>query len=271
MNQNLKPVAPNVYLLEQDFYMPQLHRNRRIWIYLPSEYYHTQNRYEVLYMQDGQNLFQTNTSAFGEWGIDRTLHKLETKGNQGIIVVGIDNGGQHRANEYAPWNRAKLGGGEGLHYSQFIAHTLKNYIDEHFRTKPEREFTAIGGSSMGGLISFYTGLKYSEVFSKLAILSPSFWFNRQIFDWIKQQPKSYHATICMVGSRTESYGMERDISNMYWILRNMGYDEMELAFQIRNKGKHNEKFWGREFSFVFQSLFKDNMIESNAKGKLILH
>jgi predicted alpha/beta superfamily hydrolase len=271
MNQNLKAITPNVYLLDQNFFMPQLNRNRRIWVYLPSSYHQTQERYGVLYMQDGQNLFQTHTSAFGDWGIDKTLTKLENKGNKNIIVVGIDNGGEHRANEYAPWNRPKLGGGEGLHYSQFVAHTLKNYIDEHFRTKPEREHTGIGGSSMGGLISFYAGLKYPEIFSQLAILSPSFWFNRQIFEWVKEHPKRYETTICMIGSRTESYAMERDMTNMYWTLRNIGYRPDELAFQVRNKGKHNERFWAKEFSYIYQTLFKENMRAKTADKLPIIY
>ncbi|GAB4193124.1 MAG: hypothetical protein OHK0057_31630 [Thermoflexibacter sp.] len=252
---NFSTASANVHLLDNKFFMPQLHRYRRIWIYLPLEYPYTDERYPVLYMQDGQNLFDAATSSFGEWGIDKTLNKLQNEGNQGIIVVGIDNGGEHRTNEYAPWARPKLGGGEGLHYAQFIAHTLKPYIDEHFRTQTEREFTGIGGSSMGGLISFYTGLHYPEIFSKLAILSPSFWFNRQIFEWVAKQPKKFEMQICLVGSRTESSIMERDITNMYWTLRNAGYSEHELIFEIRSRGKHNEKFWGKEFSFIYKELF----------------
>ncbi len=257
---NFSTASANVHLLNQDFFIPQLNRYRRIWIYLPLDYAHTDHRYPVLYMQDGQNLFDARTSSFGEWGIDKTLNKLQNKGEKGIIVVGIDNGGEHRANEYAPWARPKFGGGEGLHYAQFVAHTIKPYIDNHFRTRPEREFVGIGGSSMGGLISFYTGLHYPEVFSQLAILSPSFWFNRQIFDWVAKQTKKYPMKICMVGSRMESYTMERDMTNMYWTLRNIGYSEEELAFAIRNKGKHNEKFWGKEFSFIHKSLFEQDKV-----------
>jgi predicted alpha/beta superfamily hydrolase len=259
MNQNFSTVMGQVHLLNQDFFMPQLNRHRRIWIYLPTDYHqHTEKSYPVLYMQDGQNLFDTGTAHFGEWGIDKTLDQIQSTGNEGIIVVGIDNGGHHRANEYAPWRRAKFGGGEGLDYAQFVAYTLKKYIDAHFRTKPEREFTGIGGSSMGGLISFYAGLRYAEVFSKLAILSPSFWFNKQIFEWVEKQEKIFEMQICMVGSRTESYSMERDMTAMYATLQNIGYTPNELSFAIRDKGKHNEKFWGREFPFVYQTLFQEN-------------
>jgi len=203
-------------------------------------------------MQDGQNLFGTNTSAFGDWGIDSTLDKRK----EDIIIVGIDNGGEHRVSEYAAWNRQKFGGGQGLQYAQFLVHTLKPYIDEHFRTKSEREATGIGGSSMGGLISLYTGVLFPEIFSKLAILSPSLWFNKQIFEWLAQQSKQLETKICMVGSRAESYGMERDMTAMYWTLRNAGYTEEELSFFVRDKGKHNERFWAKEFEIVYKTLFK---------------
>ena len=264
MNHYLNTVTGNVHLLQQDFFMPQLNRHRRIWIYLPTNYHQTNDRYAVMYMQDGQNLFATNTSAFGEWGIDKTLNKLQAKEHEGIIVVGIDNGGEHRIGEYAPWSRPKFGGGQGLHYAQFVAHTLKNYVDEHFRTKPEREFTGIGGSSMGGLISFYTGLHYPNVFSKLAVLSPSFWFNRQIFEWAAKQPKQFRTEICMIGSRTESLAMERDLKDMYWTLRNANYSEEELSFFVRDRGKHNEKFWAKEFAIAYQTLFKENIAKKVA-------
>jgi predicted alpha/beta superfamily hydrolase len=258
MNHYSEVSVGNVHLLDQDFFMPQLGRHRRIWVYLPTDYHHTSKRYAVMYMQDGQNLFDTNTSAFGDWGIDKTLNKHQAKNKEGIIVVGIDNGGEHRMNEYAPWSRPRFGGGQGLPYAQFVAHTLKNYIDEHFRTKPEREFTGIGGSSMGGLISFYTGLHYADVFSKLAILSPSFWFNRQIFEWVAKQPKQFPMNVYMIGSRTESPVMERDLKDMYWTLRNVGYSEEELSFAVRDRGRHNEKFWAKEFGIAYQTLFNGN-------------
>ncbi len=168
--------APNVQILSTSFAMPQLNRTRRIWLYLPPDYQTGNRRYPVIYMHDGQNLFDNTTSFSGEWGIDETLNQLFPT-DSGAIVVGIDNGGSDRTNEYSPWMNPQYGGGQGDLYARFIVETLKPYIDQNFRTKPEREFTATIGSSMGGLISYYLGLKHQQVFSKIGIFSPSFWFS----------------------------------------------------------------------------------------------
>ncbi|MBV6655616.1 MAG: alpha/beta hydrolase, partial [Mameliella sp.] len=117
--------ADNVFLLDEDFYMPQLDRNRRIWIYLPPDYNTSDATYPVLYMHDGQNLFDAATAAFGEWEVDESLNALFQDGDPGVIVVGIDNGGGLRLNEYSPWINPSYGGGEGAAYVDFIVETLK--------------------------------------------------------------------------------------------------------------------------------------------------
>ena len=134
-------------------------------------------------MHDSQNLFDNYYSFAGEWGIDETLNSLFNAGDYGCIVVGVDNGGVERINEYSPWVNASYGGGDGDKYARFIVETLKPYIDQNYRTSPEREKTGIMGSSMGGLISFYIGLKYQEVFSKIGIFSPSFWFSKECYSF----------------------------------------------------------------------------------------
>lgn len=136
------------------FIPPQLNRMRRIWVYLPPPDYGTTNRsYPVLYMFDGQNLFDSATSFAGEWGgVDEALEKLYTeRGGFSIIVVGIDNGGgDKRIDEYAPWVNEEYGrgGGEGDAMVRFIVETLKPYIDSHYRTVPNE--TGIMGSSSAG-------------------------------------------------------------------------------------------------------------------------
>src|SRR5205085_11725242 len=105
--------AANVQVLNTSFFMPQLNRSRKIWLYLPPDYYTTSKTYPVLYMEDGQNLFDNATSFSGEWQIDETLNTLHSQGNYGAIVVGIDNGGGERLNEYSPWVNATYGGGQG--------------------------------------------------------------------------------------------------------------------------------------------------------------
>ncbi|RYZ24467.1 MAG: alpha/beta hydrolase [Chitinophagaceae bacterium] len=176
MDDRNAQLAPNVYILDTAFYMPQLGRYRRIWLYLPPEYHATEKRFPVLYMHDGQNLFE-EWSAFGEeWQVDETIDEAERK----CIVVGIDNGGEHRLREYKLHDDEEFGKGEGRPYLDFLTQTLKPFIDKTYRTRPGREHTWIAGSSMGGLISYYAALLHPEVYGKAGIFSPSFWLQEDI-------------------------------------------------------------------------------------------
>ena len=156
--------SPNVTIMDSAFTMPQLNRTRRITLYLPKDYYtNTKKKFGVLYMHDGQNLFDEATSGFGEWGIDECLDSLFMQGEKECIVVGIDNGPK-RMNEYNPYNFTSFGNGEGKGYVDFIVSTLKPFIDTHLRTLKGKRNTFIAGSSMGGLISMYAVLKYPGTF-----------------------------------------------------------------------------------------------------------
>ena len=176
----------NVSILSENFYIPQLDKKRRIWIYLPPDYESTSKNYSVIYMHDGQNLFDESTSFSGEWEVDETLNKIYKEKKLGLIVVGIENGGSKRLDEYSPWKNTKYGGGEGDAYVKFIVQTLKPYVDKNYRTYPDSNNTAIIGSSMGGLISYYAALKHPTVFSKSGVFSPSFWFSEKSFDYAKE-------------------------------------------------------------------------------------
>jgi predicted alpha/beta superfamily hydrolase len=265
---SLGTASSQVFLLSHDFLIPQLNRHRRIWLYLPPDYHQLGKHYPVIYMQDGQNLFDAHSSYSGEWRVDKTLNRLHRRGDYGAIVVGIDNGGEHRLKEYAPWVRSRMGGGEGHLYADFLAHTLKPFIDTHFRTLPGREFNALLGSSMGGLISLYAGLKHADKFSMIGAFSPAFWFNPQLYDWVAQQPKPGPMHVSMVGSRTESIYMHRNMLQVYQALQRAGYAPSEITAMIRERGKHNEKFWGREFAFVYQSLF-DKTLQAKLKAQCL--
>lgn len=258
--------SPNVFLLSHDFFIPQLNRHRRIWVYLPPDYDLVDKRYPVIYMQDGQNLFDAHIAHSGEWRVDKTLNRLHRKGDYGAIVVGIDNGAEHRINEYAPWARTRMGGGEGGQYADFLANTLKPFTDAHFRTLPGRAFSALLGSSMGGLIALYAGIKHADKFAKIGAFSPAFWFNPQLYDWVAQQPKPGPMHVCMVGSRTESVYMQRNMIHLYESLQRAGYPPSEITAVARERGKHNEIFWGREFAFVYQALF-DKALQDQLKAQ----
>ncbi len=158
--------ADNVSVMADNFEMPQLGRTRRIWLYLPPDYATSGTDYPVLYMHDGQNLFDDSTSAYGEWHVDETLNTLYDQGSRVPIVVGIENGGEYRQAEYTPWEHPPYDGGDGDLYMEFIVQTLKPYIDLNYRTLPGRDYTGIMGSSLGGFISHYGALSIPGCFQQ---------------------------------------------------------------------------------------------------------
>ena len=146
--------SKNVSIIEKEFIIPELNNiSHKIWVYLPPNYDQSSKKYPVIYMHDGQNLFDNATSYIGEWEVDETLNELFNKTGKGFIVVGIENGGEERINEYTPWKNEKYGGGKGEIYIDFLVNTLKPYIDVTYRTKPQQKHTGLIGSSLGGLIS----------------------------------------------------------------------------------------------------------------------
>ncbi|MCC6283349.1 MAG: hypothetical protein IT262_22280, partial [Saprospiraceae bacterium] len=148
---------PDIQIVAKRFNVPQLRRKRRIAVLLPWNYQQTDRRYPVLYLQDGQNLFEHN-APFGTWGVDKKLAFMAQHGKGDFIVVAIDHGGKERIREFSPYDTHKWGEGMGRAYAEFMVETLKPHIDKHFRTLPDRAHTGVGGSSMGGLISIYAGL-----------------------------------------------------------------------------------------------------------------
>ncbi|MPW38859.1 phosphonate ABC transporter ATP-binding protein [Thermococcus sp. 101 C5] len=238
--------------------IPQLgNRERRIWVYLPPDYNQSDRRYPVLYMHDGQNLFDQATSFAGEWQVDETLERLFEEKGFAIIVVGIDNGGEKRIDEYAPWVNAEYErGGEGDAYVRFIVETLKPYIDSHYRTLPDE--TGIMGSSLGGLISLYAGFKYPEVFKYVGAMSPAFWFNPEIYEFVKNStvgPKKIYidwGTLELKGSNASA-----EIYEKLEILKEKGYIEgVNLLIVIEEGAAHNEYYWARRFPNAVLWLFE---------------
>ncbi|GMV24501.1 MAG: hypothetical protein AMXMBFR58_05320 [Phycisphaerae bacterium] len=152
---------------------------RRCWVYLPPGYGQSTARYPVLYMHDGQNLFDQFTSFAGEWKVDEACETLIPAGEiEPIIVVGIENAGAGRCNEYTPW--AKSGGpctgGGADAYLAAIRDVLVPYVDQRYRTRTGPANTFMCGSSLGGLVSAYAGFAYGNTFGRVAAVSPSYWF-----------------------------------------------------------------------------------------------
>ncbi|MCH2213971.1 MAG: alpha/beta hydrolase-fold protein [Flavobacteriales bacterium] len=248
----------NLVVFDDEFYMTELNRTRRIRVLLPSNYDETEIDYPVLYMHDGQNLFSDQESFAGEWEIDEAMLMFENDGYDGAIIVALDNGGSLRIEEYTPYSHPVYGGGEGDLYVEFLVNTLKPAIDLEYRTLPQREFTGLMGSSLGGLISFYGGMKYQEVFSKVGVFSPSFWFNDSIYDFADEVGKNEDMQFYFLAGGQESEFLNQEVINMIALLSNEGFEENELNYQFVPNGQHSEWFWAQEFPAAFEWLYFSN-------------
>lgn len=262
INQKKSTAANNVTLLQKEFVIPNLNSfSHKIWLYLPPDYSKTTKKYPVIYMLDGQNLFDASTSYAGEWEVDETLNKIFQKTGKGFIVVGIENAGMERMNEYTPWSNEKYGGGKGDLFINFVVNTLKPYIDSAYRTKTNAKNTALIGSSLGGLISYYGGLNYPKVFGKIGAISTSFWFSDKVIDFTKKFGNTNKVKLFLyVGGKEDgdtSY-MADDSQKVKELLLKTGFNSKNLKLKINPEGKHNEANWKNEFPEILTWLFSLN-------------
>lgn len=243
----------------RDIESPQLGNHRDIIVYLPPSYQESSKRYPVLYMHDGQNLFDHATSFAGEWLVDETLEDLAYNEGLETIVVGIANNGFKRLDEYSPFIDHGLGGGQGNHYISFITNTLKPLVDHEFRTLPQRRKTGIMGSSMGGLISLYAFFFREEIFGFAGAMSPSLWFAKgAIFGYV--QSASYlpgkvylDAGTRELGGSAQSVAKRRESRRYYAGVRLMkrllvkkGYRPIRDVLYVEEKwAQHREAAWAR--------------------------
>jgi predicted alpha/beta superfamily hydrolase len=249
--------AANVSVISTAFAIPQLKTTRRVWLYLPPGYATSGRRYPVLYMQDGQNVFDAATSFAGEWGVDEALNTLAASGQDptGCIVVAVDNG-PNRLDEYSPWNNPAYGGGQGDLYVDFLVQTLKPYIDTNYRTLTDRANTGVGGSSMGALIATYAALREPSVFGKVASFSPAYWFAYpQLAAYAHQHPANPNTRFYFVSGTTESATMAPQMQAIRDSLQRGGVPAANLSFNTRADGQHAEWFWKREFPAGYSWLY----------------
>ncbi|MES2902409.1 MAG: alpha/beta hydrolase-fold protein [Pseudomonadota bacterium] len=239
---------PGVTMLASELDMPGLNRKRQLRIYLPPGYATSTKRYPVLYMHDGQNLFDNATAYAGEWNVDETLNALAQEGKLELIVVGVDNGREKRMTELNPWSHEKIGPGEGRQYMDFIVKTVKPLIDSSYRTLPDRANTAVMGSSMGGLISHYAINQYPDVFSKAGVFSPAYWpTGDQIFKFAESSKARSDARLYLLMGEKEGNGMVRDVRRMHAELKKAGHPDANQWLKVVPGAEHNEGFWSREF------------------------
>ena len=194
----------------------------------------------------------------GEWSVDETLNAIYNKTGKGFIVVGIENGGDYRVDEYTPWENEKYGGGKGATYVQGVIEGIKAYIDDTYRTKSSQKNTAMIGSSLGGLISYYAGLKHNDIFGKIGALSPSFWFSDKVVDFTKENGKIDNVKLFLLVGEKEGETMVEDLEKMRKLLIESGFNPSNLQTKIVSDAEHNETFWKSEFEGVINWLFELN-------------
>jgi predicted alpha/beta superfamily hydrolase len=235
-------------------------------VYLPPGYRRfSRKTYPVLYLHDGQNVFDAATAFAGvEWGVDETAERLiRKKVIEPLIIVAIANTGEDRVHEYAPTRgvidarakRKKRSRGLARQYGRFLMDELKPYIDRKYRTKREREFTGLGGSSLGGLVTLAIGILYPQAFSRLIVMSPSIWWDDfaicRLVDSIEQKPplKIWLDT----GTAEPGWKQARELCNRLikkdWrLFDDLGYLEAEGA-------AHSEAAWAARVEPALRFLF----------------
>jgi predicted alpha/beta superfamily hydrolase len=253
-----RPVTagPTVQVLSPALVMPGLDRTRTLRIYLPPSYANSDRHYPVIYMHDGQNLFNDATAYAGEWGVDETMDDLARTYQFEAIVVGIDNGGEKRMNELSPWTNARFGAAEGEQYLAFMVDTVKPYIDQNYRTEPGRNSTAIIGSSMGGLESHYAVHARPDVYGKAGLVSPSYWYAPEVYAYTEAHPPPPGTRLYLYAGGKEGAEMTDGARRMHALLAEQMAAPADLTLRIVAAADHNEAAWRAEFPQLVTWLFE---------------
>jgi predicted alpha/beta superfamily hydrolase len=239
---------PGTLELLPDVMSPQLRNERDLLVYLPATHGDGEQRYPVIYMHDGQNLFDPATSFAGEWQVDETMAAASLEGLE-AIVVGVPNMREQRIHEYSPFDVPDIGPGRGDAYLEFLTHTVKPLVDRRFRTLPDRRHTGIAGSSMGGLISLYAFFACPDTFGFAAVMSPSLWLaDEAIFPLIEAAPFVPGRLYLDVG-HLEGARHVANARRLRDLLEQKGYrDGDDLRCIEDETGHHNEAAWARRFA-----------------------
>jgi predicted alpha/beta superfamily hydrolase len=253
-------VTPGQLRKYDNFRSKFLRNQRDIVVYVPPNYdQQPERRYPVLYMHDGQNLFDAATAFNGQdWHVAQTADYAISAGLvEPLIVVGLYNTGKTRLREYTPTSVPRLGGGRADRYAKFLIEEVKPVVDRDYRTKPEASQTGLGGSSLGGLVSIYLGLKFSNVFSKVAALSPSVWWNqRVIVRFAQAAPVEPRPRIWLdIGTR-EGPRIVDDVEKFRDVLLSKGWqNDRDLHYERVEGAEHNEAAWAARVGPFLQFLF----------------
>ena len=247
-----------------DFPSRLLGNRRDVLVYLPPGYARSRRRYPVFYMLDGQNVFDAATAFVGvAWEADDTAERLiRTRAMAPVIIVAVNNAGEDRIHEYTPTRGRYLWYGDerrskglGSRFGRFLKDELKPFVDMHYRTRPEGEWTGLGGSSLGGLMALYLGLRYPKSFTRLAVMSPSIWWDDcALYDFVEKVKRKPPLTIWLdTGTAEEGWERarilrEKLIAKGWMIGRDLHYHEAGGA-------GHSEGAWAARIDSVLKFLF----------------
>ena len=235
--------------------------HRSVLVYLPEQYLTDDSRhFPVFYLHDGQNLFDGRTSYVADctWRAHTTADDLNRSGAiEPVILVGVANTGLRRMAEYTPTRDWKMGGGEGNAYGRLLVEELKPAIDRIYRTRTDPSNTSLGGSSLGGLISLALGLRYPHVFGKLAVMSPSIWWDqRSILNLVQRISSRPEIRVWLDMGTAEGLRHLHDADFLYRTLIARGWKEgFDLLYRRAEGALHTENAWSARFGDVLRFLF----------------
>lgn len=239
------------------FVSKNLDNARAVTVYLPPGYdERNDQRYPVLYMQDGQNLYDPSLAFGGNpWRLsDAAETAIGNHAARPMIIVGVDNAGEKRIDEYTPTrDESKGGGGRADDYGRMILEELKPVIDGAYRTSGEN---AIGGSSLGGLVSLYLALRHSDIFSRAAVMSPSVWWDKRMIlrevDAFRGPDRPRIWLDIGVREGREALGDARSLNQL---MRAKGWNDTNYRYHEEKKGDHSETAWAYRAPMMLEFLF----------------
>lgn len=257
-----EPLHPRVRIHPQ-FHSRFLPDDRDVTVYLPPGYEEKPDRqYPVLYLQDGQNLFDPRTSFIPgrTWQVANTADAVITSGGvEPLVVVGVANTGEHRLAEYTPTRDWKMGGGEAHKYGDLLTQDLLPFISSRYRVRSGPASTGLGGSSLGALVTLYLGLKHPDIYGKLAVMSPSVWWNhKSIVSYvnetasrIRHRPRIWLDVGDAEGRRTmaDTDLLDRRLEASGW------RPEREIHYERVAGGTHDETAWAQRVAPMLRYLF----------------
>lgn len=238
-------VGPSL-LVRRGILSPQLRNYRDLLVAVPSGGLDSGRRFPVVYLHDGQNLFDPATSFVEPWGLLEVLARLAATGLE-VLVVGIPNQGRLRRYEYGPFRDVLHGGGGGDRYLAFLVETVKPLVDRDFPTRPGAADTVLGGSSLGGLISLYGAVRHPDTFGAALVQSPALWFaDEAIFPWLAGRPRPRRLHLD-VGTEEgpEAVALTRRLRDL--LVARGAVPGTDLSYDEEDGAAHHEHAWARRF------------------------